>query len=150
MPQIHVSKPMRRLDGPPRRQAGRPAPRVRTLTRVASRLTVDGGPADAFLDQGRAVTQLGEIEVLVLRTRRGIFALENRCPHTGRRLSDASVSRRTLLCPGHGRQYDVDSGKQVRTRVARGTGLRTFDVTIHGGRLWLSPNERTESRSAND
>jgi nitrite reductase/ring-hydroxylating ferredoxin subunit len=92
------------------------------------------------------MTKVGDIEVLVFRTRRGIFAVENLCPHTGRRrLSDAVVSRTSVECVGHGHRYDLASGKPHRSTVASGAGLRTFDVTIDAGRLWLSPTQPSES-----
>lgn len=54
-------------------------------------------------------------DVLVLRDRRGrVFAAVNRCPHRGMLLDNAAVLGHTLTCPGHGRSYDLRTGRPTR------------------------------------
>ena len=53
---------------------------------------VDAGPAGRLLTEGRGLAQVDGVEVLVVRTRRGIFAVEKQCPHTGRHLTDAELA----------------------------------------------------------
>lgn len=112
----------------------------------------DCGAADVVLANGRAVIHFDAIDVLVVRTRRGIFAVEDRCPHMGRRLSDASISRRTLTCREHGLRYDLPSGRPAGRAPVRRRALRTFDVVIEAGRLWLSPRapKRVERPSVDE
>ena len=98
----------------------------------------DCGPADALFANGREVLRFGDIEVLALRTARGLFAVENQCPHLGRQLSDAAVLRRRIICAGHGVAYDLASGKPTN-RSLRSAPLCIFDITIEGGRILLSP-----------
>jgi nitrite reductase/ring-hydroxylating ferredoxin subunit len=102
---------------------------------------VDVGPADRLLADGRVLAQVDGVDVLVVRTRRGIFAVENQCPHTGRHLTDAAVSGAKLTCMGHRRRYDLRSGRAA----TRGTGIRIFDASILGERLWLAPRLRDGS-----
>lgn len=99
----------------------------------------NAGPADRLLTEGRAIVYFGESEVLVVRTRRGLFAVENRCPHMGRRLSDAFVSGRSVICAGHHRRYDLASGQPAGRIMSRAPRLRTFGVDLVDGTLWLSP-----------
>ncbi|WP_442972214.1 Rieske (2Fe-2S) protein [Rhodococcus sp. WAY2] len=40
-------------------------------------------------------------DIVVLRTRRRWLAFEERCPHRGRTLSDAQVTRTHVICEGH-------------------------------------------------
>jgi nitrite reductase/ring-hydroxylating ferredoxin subunit len=103
---------------------------------------VDVGPADRFLSQGRVIAQVDGVEVLVVRTRRGIFAVENLCPHTGRHLTDAAVSGSRLTCMGHQRRYDLASGRPVIRTVLPGNRIRVFDASIADNRLWLAPRLR--------
>jgi nitrite reductase/ring-hydroxylating ferredoxin subunit len=103
---------------------------------------VDAGSAQQLLAAGRMVAFLGDIEVLVLRTRRGFFAVENHCPHVGRVLSDGAVSGRKLICAGHGHGFDLASGMPAGPRTGR-RRLRTFDATVIDGRLWLSAKVTT-------
>lgn len=100
---------------------------------------VDSGPADELLVKGRIVVKFGDTEVLVVRTRRRLYAIENRCPHLGRELADAPVTGHTLTCPDHSRRYDLASGKPVGRAFCRAARLRAFDVTVAHGRVWLAP-----------
>jgi 3-phenylpropionate/trans-cinnamate dioxygenase ferredoxin component len=97
------------------------------------------------LKEGRVIVQVDGVEVLVVRTRRGIFAVENRCPHTGRHLTDAAVSGSRLTCMGHQRRYDLVSGRPVTRTALPGAGVRVFDASVAGGRLWLAPRLRGTS-----
>jgi nitrite reductase/ring-hydroxylating ferredoxin subunit len=100
---------------------------------------LDVGSADPLLAMGRMLARFGDIEVLVVRTRRGIFAVENRCPHTGRTLSDAVVSRRNVTCAGHQRRYDLETGHLAGRSTCRTPRLRTFEAAVVGGHLRLAP-----------
>lgn len=40
-----------------------------------------------------------------------LYALEDRCPHAGAPLSTGSVVEGRLVCPWHGREYDLASGQ---------------------------------------
>ena len=104
---------------------------------------VEGGSSRRLLTEGRTLAYVDQTEVLVVRTRRGIFAVENRCPHLGRVLADAQVSGRKLICRGHNRGYDLASGKPAGRLVPCERPLRTFDVALIDDRLWLSPRNAT-------
>ena len=107
-------------------------------------VVVDVGAAADLLATGRAVVTVpGDcgpgvreaLEVLIVRTRRGLFAVESRCPHFGYRLAESTVRGRGIRCAGHGRRFDLraaGSGRQAR----RGC-LRTFEVWIEGERVLL-------------
>lgn len=99
---------------------------------------VDSGPADELLAKGRIVVKFRDTEVLVLRTRRKLYAIENRCPHLGRELADAPVTGQTLTCPDHSRRYDLASGRPAGHASCRTARLRTFDVAVVHGRVWLA------------
>jgi 3-phenylpropionate/trans-cinnamate dioxygenase ferredoxin subunit len=104
---------------------------------------VESDSLHELLTKGRTITDLGQTEVLVVRTRRGIFAVENRCPHLGRALTDADVCGRKLICSGHGRQYDLKSGKPAGAPGYCARPLQTFEITIVDDRLWLSRRTST-------
>jgi nitrite reductase [NAD(P)H] small subunit len=75
--------------------------------------------------------------ILVVLTRRGVFAVENRCPHRGARLDDAGIRGRTVTCPMHGRRYDLRSGRCSSGAIA--APLRTFPARIVAGRVLVGP-----------
>jgi len=111
---------------------------------VGHETVVDLGDAADILASGRAVVTVTPdqcpdvaepLEVLVVRTRRGLFAVESRCPHGLRPLGDANVRGRGVRCAGHGRRFDLRTGAQ---RSGRRGCLRTFDVRVADGRLLLA------------
>lgn len=56
----------------------------------------DLGPAQEVLVNGRAVVTVGaeDTSVLIVATRRGVFAMQNRCPHLGLPLNRAAMRGR--------------------------------------------------------
>jgi nitrite reductase/ring-hydroxylating ferredoxin subunit len=99
---------------------------------------VDSGPADELLASGRTLVKFGDTDVLVVRTRHKLYAVENRCPHLGRDLADAPVTGHTLTCPDHSRRYDLASGRPAGRLSCRTARLCVFDVAIAHGRVWLA------------
>jgi nitrite reductase/ring-hydroxylating ferredoxin subunit len=101
---------------------------------------VDVCSADELDRSGRLVVRLSDppIDVLVIRTRRRVFAVENRCPHLGVSLEGGNVRGRTITCTTHGRRFDLASG-----RCATGPGrpsrpLVTLRTWLDDGRVWLA------------
>ena len=113
---------------PARELAGRP-----------SAPAVDVASAAELVRHGRLVLTPPELgtAILVVLTRRGVFAVENRCPHRGARLDDAAVRGRTVTCPMHGRRYDLRSGRCSNGATA--APLRTWPARIVGGRVLVEP-----------
>src|SRR5215472_13453140 len=86
----------------------------------------DLGPVEDTFSGGRALVTVGpdELPVLIVRTRRGFFAMENLCPHQQRRLDDAVVRGRRIRCAFHAREYDLTTGACRSPRS--GPRLRVF------------------------
>ena len=100
----------------------------------ASRGAVDLGLADEVLATGRAAVTLDPVgEILVVRTRRGVFAMRNECPHIGRTLSDATICGTTLRCRGHGRTYRMTTG--TARGPYRAATLQLLPAWIEDGHL---------------
>jgi nitrite reductase/ring-hydroxylating ferredoxin subunit len=73
---------------------------------------VDVGSLRAMSDD-RMVVDAAGTSVLVLRTAHGFIAVRNSCPHLGRRLDDARLSRGMLQCAGHGLRWRLATGQSV-------------------------------------
>jgi nitrite reductase/ring-hydroxylating ferredoxin subunit len=100
---------------------------------------IDLGLADQLLASGRAVFDIDTEQVLILRTRAGVFAIQNACPHLGHRLDDGEIERARVRCGAHAREYDLRSGFE-RTGRGRGRrGLLRYPVRVADGRLLLTP-----------
>jgi nitrite reductase (NADH) small subunit len=119
-PQLRWWWPRRRLAGPPPATDG----------------AIDVGDAAQLRRGGRLrVTPPGfTTAVLIVHTRHGVFAVDDRCPHRGNPLSTGTVSATAITCAMHGWRFDLRSGV-----CQRGTGLRvrTWTVWLDHGRVWL-------------
>jgi nitrite reductase/ring-hydroxylating ferredoxin subunit len=105
----------------------------------ARTIVIDLGLADEVLIRGRAVVSVGsDTSVLIIKTRRGVFAVQNRCPHLGLPLSSASVRRRNLRCDLHGREYDMRSGACRGGPRPRTRPLPTYLAWIRQDHLFLA------------
>lgn len=58
----------------------------------------------------RCVTLAGR-EVLICRTREGVFALDNICTHAFARMHEGRLRGARLICPLHGASFDVRDGR---------------------------------------
>ena len=77
-------------------------------------------------------------ELLLLRVRRSVVAVVNRCPHLGRPLEDARVRGGALRCRGHGRSYSLRTGRVVGTLSAVSPPrLTRVPAWTDGGQLLL-------------
>jgi nitrite reductase/ring-hydroxylating ferredoxin subunit len=79
-----------------------------------------GGASEVFGTVNRAVLLVERDgafveELLLLRVRRGVIAMVNRCPHMGRALEDARLRAGVLRCRGHGRSYNLRTGRAAGT-----------------------------------
>lgn len=68
-------------------------------------------------------------EVVVIRRGERVFAYRDVCPHAFWPLSQGSIHHGFLECPGHGWEFDVETGE---CRTAPGYCLTPIPVTIIG------------------
>jgi nitrite reductase/ring-hydroxylating ferredoxin subunit len=54
---------------------------------------------------------VGGREILICRTREGVFALDNICTHAHARLCEGRLRATRLVCPLHGTSFDIRDGR---------------------------------------
>ena len=64
-----------------------------------------------------------------------VFAIDGLCPHSGGPLSTGYLSGTTAVCPWHGWQFDVTTG---RHRTSPAICQRTFPVEVEGPDVFLT------------
>ena len=64
---------------------------------------------DVPSDRGLEIT-LDGIEIGLYRIGDAYHAMDNLCPHAGYPLCDGSLEGSTIVCPGHGWEFDVITG----------------------------------------
>lgn len=78
--------------------------------------------------EGRTVDANG-VAVALFNLEGNFYAIENTCPHRGGPLGEGMLDGRNVICPWHGWQFDVTTGKSPFMPV----GVRTFEVKVEGG-----------------
>ena len=74
---------------------------------------------------------VGEREVLVCRTKSGVFALDNICTHAFARLSEGRLRGTRIICPLHGASFDVRDGRVLAPPAV--CPLPTHALRVQGG-----------------
>jgi len=75
-------------------------------------------------------------EIVVCRTKDGIYALDNICTHAYARLSEGRLRGTRLICPLHGASFDVRDGRVLGAPATR--PLATHSVSVVGDRIEIS------------
>jgi nitrite reductase (NADH) small subunit len=96
---------------------------------------VDLCELEAIPRLGARVVQGARGDIALFRTAGdGVFALDDRCPHKGGRLSQGIVHGARVTCPLHNWVIDLASG----AATGPDTGCtHAYRVRIEGGRVWL-------------
>jgi nitrite reductase (NADH) small subunit len=77
-------------------------------------------PASRIREGQLACFEIAGRRLVIGRSARGYFALDDACPHAGGSLSEGLLDAGTVVCPIHGYAYDVvtgeglDDGAEVR------------------------------------
>ena len=80
--------------------------------------------------EGRAV-KIGGMELAIFNLNGRFLTIENACPHKGGPLCDGIVSGTAVVCPLHGRRFDLESGMAVR--ASEPSCVATFPTRVEDG-----------------
>jgi len=114
--------------------AGRWRSRTIAPARLAEGL-VDVGPDDQLEPDQMTLLHVGQRRIVLARNGERYVAFDDRCTHKGGPLSDGSLACGTVQCPWHGSQFDTNTG--AVTNGPAKSGIQTYVVTQHDGRVWL-------------
>jgi nitrite reductase (NADH) small subunit len=91
------------------------------------------------LHEGRSVKVRGT-EIAIFHVDSGCLTIENACPHKGGPLCDGIVSGTTVVCPLHGRRFDLETG--IALRSSDPGCVRTFPTRVENDIVYvdLSPS----------
>ena len=108
-------------------------------------------PLNDFPPGTRMEVQVGRVMIAVFNVGGDFFALFGRCPHQSAPLSRGRLQGtvicnadtcwetqwahegEVLVCPGHGMEYDLRSGKAFGYDLR----LRTYEVVVENGQVFL-------------
>ncbi len=84
------------------------------------------------------------VEVAVIRVGDDVHVLHGRCPHRHAPLSDAVVEDERLVCPHHGWDFSLATG---RSQGVPGASVARFEATIEDGLVWIQRRDLDTFRS---
>lgn len=87
--------------------------------------------ADLPLGQARCFRVAGR-EIALFHLEGGFYAMENTCLHAGGPLAEGRIEGTRVVCPWHGWEFDVTTG---RTPLNHVVGLTCFPVRLRGGKV---------------
>jgi nitrite reductase/ring-hydroxylating ferredoxin subunit len=82
------------------------------------------------------VCSVGAREIVVCRTKEGIYALDNICTHAYARLNEGRLRGTRLICPLHGASFDIRDGRALGAPASR--PLATHGVQLIDDRIDIS------------
>lgn len=80
----------------------------------------------------------------LFNTERGLFAIDNRCPHMGFPLDKGSVKDGILTCHWHHARFDLASGGAFDLFA---DDVPAYPVYVEGDEVWVDLSPRRDSRS---
>lgn len=81
--------------------------------------------------------------IVLIRLGPSVHALEGICPHEGGLLADGAIDRDVVVCPQHGAEFDVVTGKVVadpdgvKPPAGGVTPLVRFATRVDEGIVWV-------------
>jgi nitrite reductase/ring-hydroxylating ferredoxin subunit len=99
-------------------------------------------PLDALKEGALRACSVDHREILVCRTREGVFAVENVCTHAEARMSEGRLRGVRIICPLHGAAFDVRDGRVLSgpaTQPLVAYPVRVVDGTIEVGLAVSNP-----------
>jgi nitrite reductase/ring-hydroxylating ferredoxin subunit len=110
---------------------------------TSERMVRAASMAELAQRESMAVNVGGRV-VALFRTPRGVFAVDNRCPHMGFPLERGTVKDCILTCHWHHARFDLTSGG---TFDPWADDVRTFPVKIVDGEIWIDAADREEPQT---
>jgi 3-phenylpropionate/trans-cinnamate dioxygenase ferredoxin subunit len=85
---------------------------------------------------GMHACMVGGRDIVVCRTRDGIYALDNICTHAYARLHEGRLRGTRLICPLHGASFDIRDGRVLGAPATR--PLATHAASVVGDTIEIS------------
>jgi nitrite reductase/ring-hydroxylating ferredoxin subunit len=104
-------------------------------------------PLNALKEGAMSACTVADREILVCRTREGLFAVDNICTHAEARMSEGRLKGVRVICPLHGASFDVRDGHVLAGPATQ--PLPTYETRVVDGTIEVAtePRVRTAAES---
>jgi nitrite reductase/ring-hydroxylating ferredoxin subunit len=88
------------------------------------------------LEPGQAkLIEVDGKEIALFNCNGKYFAIDNECTHVGGPLCEGELDDGKIICPWHGAEFDLKSGKAVAPPAEE--DVRTYNVSIDGNTVMI-------------
>ena len=93
------------------------------------------------LENNRKVVKIKDnLQILLIKINDKIFAIEDRCTHQERPLSDGKIiDSKTIECKYHGARFDLETGKAIKMPAV--SSINTFKTKIENQKIFILLDE---------
>ena len=102
--------------------------------------TIEGhlrvGTLEGVKYRPRSVTTEGGGAIVVFYYSGQVYAVDNRCPHSGYTLDTGSIDNGVLICAWHQARFVLSSGESLDPTIE---DIHTYPVTVVEGEVWVKP-----------
>lgn len=88
---------------------------------------------DELIDGSVKLVTIGERSIALARNDGVYRALDGRCPHAGGPLAEGTLEDGRLVCPWHGREYELETG-----RCEGYAGVATYHVDVRPDGVYVA------------
>jgi uncharacterized membrane protein/nitrite reductase/ring-hydroxylating ferredoxin subunit len=96
---------------------------------------IEVGTSDELKIDQMKLIHAKDKRIVLARTAEGYVAFDDRCPHKGGSLAGGMMICGTVQCPGHGSQFDVNSGR-VKAGPSE-VGINHYQTLAANGKVYL-------------
>ncbi len=89
--------------------------------------------------RGKKRMQVSDIHVLLVACESGLYAIEDRCPQSGRSIAHGQVINGVLTSPITGAEYDLRTGQYIGGGLSplQSERLRTYPLQFDGDKVYI-------------
>ena len=89
--------------------------------------------SDQIREDQAFTVQFQNTRIMIVRTKGALKAMSALCPHAGYRMDDGFHDSCKVICPGHGLEFDIQTGESALKRYR----LESFPVVERDGAVYL-------------
>lgn len=91
--------------------------------------------------RGKKTVNVGDTRVLLVRCDTGLYAVEDRCPQTGRSIAHGKVMQGVITAPTTGARYELATGRYIGGGQSwfQSHWLTVWPVKVKADKLYIRP-----------
>lgn len=92
-------------------------------------------PASELPNGERLFVDIGDTPVVIFNIAGEYFAIGDVCTHDDGPLGDGDIEEHNVICPRHGAQFDVRSGKAITMPAV--VDIPAYPVQVQAGKIFI-------------